>query len=151
MKHSMVWTEGIPNVETFFGTAPVLWNRLFVLMAKLIPKRVLQNRDQMNLLARVSLPMVRLVDTLVGSTNAIRVDVTTRNPSEKTLTAVLSHRDLEKCVGDAIAAFALELLPHNTAIPVGVSFPEEMRDTAVADRILDFISRDAIAYRLPVK
>lgn len=60
---------GVPNVETFFGTSPPIWNKLFVLMATLIPQSILQNRRYMDLLARISLPMVRLVDTLVGSKN----------------------------------------------------------------------------------
>jgi hypothetical protein len=34
-------------VETFFGTAPFLWNRLFQLMTNLIPKSILKNRDLM--------------------------------------------------------------------------------------------------------
>ena len=59
----------VPNVETFFGTSPPIWNKLFVLMATLIPQSVLQNRGYMDVLAKISLPMVRLVDKLVGSRN----------------------------------------------------------------------------------
>jgi hypothetical protein len=61
--------SGINNVETYFGTAPALWNALFVAMAKIIPQNVLQNRVVMDQFARFSLPMVRLVDSLVGSKN----------------------------------------------------------------------------------
>ena len=60
---------GIQNVETFFGTAPVIWNRLFTAMANIVPKETLRNRSLMNKFALFSLPMVRLVDMLVGSTN----------------------------------------------------------------------------------
>jgi len=59
----------VPNVETFFGTSPPIWNKLFVLMATIIPPSVLQNRVYMDVFARISLPMVRLVDKLVGSKN----------------------------------------------------------------------------------
>jgi len=61
----------IPNVETYFGTAPIIWNKLFVAMARLTPQNILQNRGLMKRLAQVSLPMVRLVDRLVGSTNGV--------------------------------------------------------------------------------
>jgi hypothetical protein len=60
---------GIDNVETYFGTAPKFWNKLFVLMAKFIPKNILKNPTIMSKFALFSLPMVRLVDTLVGSAN----------------------------------------------------------------------------------
>ena len=60
---------GIDNVETFFGTAPVIWNRLFTAMANIIPQSALKNVDLMNKFALFSLPMVRLVDMLVGCTN----------------------------------------------------------------------------------
>lgn len=60
---------GIDNVETFFGTAPVIWNRLFAAMANLVPQKALKNVDLMNKFALFSLPMVRLVDMLVGCTN----------------------------------------------------------------------------------
>ena len=62
---------GFPNVtvETFFGTSPPVWNDLFVLMANLIPQRVLKDRQMMDILAQVSLPMVRAVDAFVGSKN----------------------------------------------------------------------------------
>jgi len=60
---------GVRNVETFFGTAPTVWNSLFVLMANLMPQRILQDRSLMATLAGISLPLVRFVDTLVGSKN----------------------------------------------------------------------------------
>ena len=63
---------GIDNVETFFGTAPVIWNRLFTAMANLVPQKALKNVNLMNKFALFSLPMVRLVDMLVGCTNGMR-------------------------------------------------------------------------------
>ena len=67
-----LYLTGIDNVETFFGTAPVIWNRLFTAMANLIPQAALKNVDLMNKFALFSLPMVRLVDMIVGCTNGMR-------------------------------------------------------------------------------
>lgn len=61
----------IPNIETYFGTSPPIWNTLFVLMANIIPQNILQNRNYMNIFAKISLPMVRLVDKFVGARNGI--------------------------------------------------------------------------------
>ncbi len=58
-----------PTVNTKFGTAPPIWNTLFKLMTQLIPQRILQDRDQMARLAVFSVPLVRLVDSLVGARN----------------------------------------------------------------------------------
>jgi hypothetical protein len=62
-------SSGVKSVETFFGTSPSFWNFLFVLMARFTPKKVLQNRNLMEAFAKFSLPMVRLIDNLVGSKN----------------------------------------------------------------------------------
>ena len=62
---------GVRNVETFFGTAPTLWNSLFVLMAQLMPQSLLQDRYWMTALAGLSLPLVRVVDAFVGSKNGM--------------------------------------------------------------------------------
>ena len=64
---------GVANVETFFGTAPPVWNRLFQIMALTIPKTILQNKDLMDRFARFSLPMVRLVDIFVGGANGKQI------------------------------------------------------------------------------
>jgi len=148
---------GIENVETFFGTSPPIWNKLFVLMANLIPQHILKDRQKMDVFARFSLPMVRLVDNLVGSQNGIRVDVTSKTGEIRT--GILSHNDLEKCVGDAIAAFAVELLAATAAttttttaesskssIPSGVYFPEEVPSEIFKANIMKQISKDAILY-----
>ena len=69
--HEYLESRGMRNVsvETYFGTSPPFWNDLFVLMANVIPQRVLKDRGLMDLLARISLPMVRTVDAFVGSKN----------------------------------------------------------------------------------
>ena len=69
--HEYLESRGMRNVsvETYFGTSPPFWNDLFVLMATVIPQRVLTDRGLMDLLAKISLPMVRTVDAFVGSKN----------------------------------------------------------------------------------
>jgi len=134
------------TVETYFGTSPRFWNTLFVWMANIIPQNILKDRYLMDILGKVSLPMVRLVDSFVGSSNAIRVDVTASNGERKT--GLLSHADMEKSVGDAIAAFANQLLfqEESKAIPPGVYFPEEVPSVSFRDNILKEIATDAIVF-----
>lgn len=139
-------STGVKNVETFFGTAPPIWNKLFVLMAQSIPKRFLQDRDLMSKFAEFSLPMVYLIDKLVGSKNGIRVDVIT--VGGKKYMGLLTHADLEKCVGDSIAAFTSQMLDHGMNIPPGVHFPEEVPSASFGDSILKEVSRDAISYSI---
>ena len=133
--------SGIKNVETFFGTAPPIWNTLFSLMG-LIPKSILQNRDLMAKFALFSLPMVYLIDKMVGSANGIRVDVTTKKGL--TYTGLLTHDDLEQSVGDAICSFAVQSLKNK--IKPGIYFPEEVEEESFGREILDEISRSALTY-----
>ena len=155
------------NIQTFFGTAPPFWNTLFSLMARIIPQKALQNRNWMEILAIISLPMVRLVDTVVGSANGIRVDVECHDGSK--WVALLNHKDLERAVGDAIAAFVVAIideknsdvnainatnatnatnsnddnsLPYGGAVPYGVFFPEEFPSKKFGKTILDFVSKE---------
>jgi saccharopine dehydrogenase-like NADP-dependent oxidoreductase len=144
------FVSGVPSVETYFGTAPPFWNTLFVWMAKLIPQRVLQRRDLMATFARFSLPAVRVVDTFVGSKNGIRIDVKAKDG--RTFTGLLTHLDMEKAVGDAIGAFAVQLLQGAVSTP-GVYFPEEIeqalpngRGKQFRDEVLAYIAADAITY-----
>ncbi len=112
---------GIPNVATFFGTAPDGWNYLLKGMA-MLPKKVLQDRAGMQVLAGISEPLVRLVDKLVGSTNAMLVTGVSKD-GKRTASALYAHEDLETCVGEGIAAFAIQVL-ENKVTP-GVHYPEE--------------------------
>ena len=63
--------SGVKTVETFFGTAPPIWNTLFAVMAQVVPQSWLQNRQLMADLALFSLPMVRLIDSFVGAANGM--------------------------------------------------------------------------------
>ena len=155
----------VKNVSTYFGTAPGFWNDLFVLMT-LFPKKLLQNRYNiifiahlvsypsyltyslmhrklMQKFAALSLPLVRLVDLLVGSKNGIRVDIRTSDGGTKF--ALLTHKDLEDAVGKALSLFAEQVL-FNTAVGKaskrGVFFPEEIENDEYLEYILKNISVD---------
>lgn len=120
-----------------FATAPEIWNDLFGASKALLPRSLLANRQAMAGLAAFSEPVVRAVDTLVGSKNAIRVQVS--NPSGASVTATHVHDDLEAAVGIATAAFAMDLLLTDDDDSSGILWPSELsphRRDAVIHRIL---------------
>lgn len=110
---------GVGNVKSLFGTAPAFWNALLGVMAQL-PPSLLANEDLMSKLAVFSLPIVRLVDSFAGATNAMRCDVSSDGIKA---TALYAHENLEPCVGECVAAFCAAVL--SEAVPPGVWFPEE--------------------------
>jgi len=154
---SIVQSLAVANCASRFGTAPAVWNRLFAAM-KLLPKDLLVNRDAMQRLARFSMPIIRAVDRLVGATNAMRVDAYTKDgdgngmPDMITLRCV--HADLEDCVGQATAAFAMELLRGRSGsasseqtIPAGVWYPAELPAHA-RDNILNLARQKALVWEV---
>jgi len=123
-----------PNCSSRFGTAPLFWNYLFGAM-KVLPKSLLYNRLMMQKLSIFSEPIIRLVDMLVGATNAMRVDITTapiEGGQRGEITLRMAHPDLEQCVGLATAAFALEVARSvkkkeaRATVQPGVWFPVEL-------------------------
>lgn len=94
-------------------------------------------------------PIIRLVDMLVGATNAMRVDVTANKGGEKKkITLRMAHPDLEQCVGLATAAFAMELADSvkdkgGATVKPGVWFPVEM-STQARENILRVSMEDTI-------
>ena len=110
---------------------------------KAIPKSLLYNRDAMQNFALFSEPIIRLVDKLVGATNAMRVDAKTAD-GKHTLTTRIVHPDLEDCVGLATAVFALEVLKGETVQP-GIWYPSEMSPEARAN-ILEAARENTINY-----
>ena len=85
-----------PNCSSRFGTAPIFWNYLFGAM-KALPRSLLYNRDAMQNFSLFSEPIIRLVDLLVGATNAMRVDVTANVGGKKEKrTLRMAHPDLGK-------------------------------------------------------
>ena len=135
-------TSGVPSVQTNFGTAPPFWNRLFALMATLVPKKVLQDRDLMEKLALFSMPIIRLIDTFVGSKNSIKVTCTCQDGTQSG--AIMVHPDLEAAVGDALAAFVVEIA--NLEGKTGVFYPEEMPKT-YREAVLKEIKSSSVEYR----
>jgi len=133
---------GVPNASSRFGTDPLPWNYLFGAM-KAIPKSLLYNRDAMQKFALFSEPIIRIVDRLVGATNAMRVDAKTADGKHSVTTRIV-HPDLEDCVGLATAAFAVEVLKGETVQP-GVWYPSEMSPEARAN-ILEASRENTINY-----
>lgn len=134
-------TLGVPNVSSRFGTDPLPWNYLFGAM-KAIPRSLLYNRDAMQAFALFSEPIIRLVDKLVGATNAMRVDARSAD-GKHVVTSRIVHPDLEVCVGLATAAFAVEVL--KGTIEPGIWYPAELSQEARSN-ILAAAKEDTISY-----
>ena len=129
---------GVRECSSSFGTFPTVWNGLFGAM-KVLPRSLLADRPAMQKLAVFSMPIIRAVDALVGGTNAMRVDAWNADRS-KCVTLRCAHDELEDCVGQATAAFGLELLrgtetgPDGDAtVPPGVWYPAELGEEASAN------------------
>jgi len=142
--------NSVPNINSLssrFATAPGVWNQLFGAMKTLIPRDILSNTDLMQGLSLFSLPIIRAVDKLVGATNAMRIDAASTKSGRK-CTFIVTHDDLEQCVGLATAAFILELIDttgKNEQIKPGVYYPAEL-PLESRQRILEQVKRDAIVW-----
>jgi hypothetical protein len=141
-----IYNAHVMNCSSRFGTAPLFWNYLFGAM-KALPKSLLYNRNAMQNFALFSEPIIRFVDKLVGSTNAMRVDITARstNGQREKITLRMAHPDLESCVGLATAAFVLEVA--SSSIEPGVWFPVELEKQARTN-ILQAVKEDTFVYEL---
>ena len=131
---------GARSASSSFGTAPAFWNDLFGAM-KLLPRSLLADRGAMQNLAEFSMPIIRTVDALVGGVNAMRVDA--RAADGDAVTLRVAHGDLEDCVGQATAAFGMELLRGGVA--PGCWYPAEL-PVAARDRILAVVEEGAIVW-----
>lgn len=147
----------VANCASRFGTAPAVWNSLFAAM-KQLPDELLINRKAMQHLARFSMPIIRTVDKCVGSTNAMRVDAYAKPlagsgvPEQVTLRCV--HPDLEACVGQATAAFVMEMRRGRSSsacteptIPAGVWYPAELQPNA-RNNILNLVRESAVVWEM---
>lgn len=119
---------GARTVKARFGTSPGVWNGAMVAIANLVPKSLLENQDAMKALAEFSAPIVRSVDSIVGETTSIRVEVKLKDG--KQAVGLYTHPRLSECVGTCTAAFALAMLRGECA--PGVWYPEEKE--AISDR-----------------
>ena len=154
---AIVETLGVASCESRFGTAPRVWNTLFGAM-KALPADLLRNPRAMQSFAQFSMPIIRAVDALVGSTNAMRVDAYRRcdDRNETTEKVILRcvHPDLENCVGLATAAFALEILrgrmgdvSDKPTIAPGVWFPTELQSDA-RNNILRLAKEETLVWEM---
>ena len=154
---STVESLGVANCASRFGTAPGVWNSLFAVM-KLLPRELLINRAAMQAVALFSMPVIRVVDKLVGATNAMRVDAEGKAEAgisqSKTVTLRCVHPDLEDCVGQATAAFVLEMLRGRSGtasseqtIPAGVWYPAELQARA-RNNILSVVRENALVWEV---
>ncbi|CEL96817.1 unnamed protein product [Vitrella brassicaformis CCMP3155] len=141
---------GVPNTSTYFATAPEFWNDLLRLTT-LLPSDILGNRELMYSFSDFSMPVIRAVDAFVGAANAMRVDA--RDKNGRHAVCLYGHSDLEVCVGEAVASFAIELLLQRItggppAVPPGVWLPEETckNDKALRERIVRRSARTAYQY-----
>ena len=119
---------GAETVKTRFGTSPGVWNLAMSMMSAVVPKEALLNRETAATLAKLTAPLVRLVDKVVGERTAMRVDVKLKNG--KLAGGIFNHPKLKEAVGNGTAAFASAILRGETK--PGVWYPEEPE--AVADR-----------------
>jgi len=119
---------GARTVKARFGTSPGVWNGAMVAIANLVPQSLLENQDAMKALAEFSAPIVRSVDSIVGETTSIRVEVKLKDG--KQAVGLYTHPQLSECVGTCTAAFALAMLRGECA--PGVWYPEEKE--AISDR-----------------
>ena len=103
---------GVGNVKSLFGTAPNFWNALLGLMAQL-PSSLLANEPIMEKLALFSLPIVRVVDSFAGATNAMRCDLICQKDPTLNSSALYAHENLEPCVGECVVAFCSAVLSGN--------------------------------------
>jgi saccharopine dehydrogenase-like NADP-dependent oxidoreductase len=134
--------HGVGHVEARFGTAPALWNGLMWCMARYLRPEILRKR--MTGITVASLPLVRLVDMLVGARTAVRVDCwyqdVVSGPASRTHFLYV-HDRLTDAVGECTAAFSLaRLFPDRLGVDVpyesGVWYPEEVFRTRASRRAL---------------
>jgi len=119
---------GAETVKTRFGTSPGVWNLAMSVVSAVAPKEALANRETASALAKLTAPLVRAVDAVVGERTAMRVDVKLKNG--KLAGGIFNHPRLREAVGNSTAAFASAMLRGETE--PGVWYPEEPE--AVADR-----------------
>ncbi|KAI8469515.1 MAG: saccharopine dehydrogenase-like protein [Monoraphidium minutum] len=134
----------VPGVSARFGTDPFIWNWAMWLVARLVPRRFLQNRSQVRWLRQLSDPWVRAVDKIAGEAVAMRVEVDFAGA--KNSSGIYVHRRLPEAMGNSVAAFAHAVLQGGTA--PGVWYPEERE--ALADRraFLEYAAKGCSRFEL---
>ncbi|GLI71627.1 hypothetical protein VaNZ11_016899 [Volvox africanus] len=111
----------VPDVSARFGTDPFIWNWAMWLTARLIPRKLLNDRAFVKRFAALSDPFVRSLDKVVGEAVAMRVEVDMMNG--KNSSGIFVHKYLSQSMGYSTAAFAQSVLQGKTK--PGVWYPEE--------------------------
>ncbi|GFR50296.1 hypothetical protein Agub_g12486 [Astrephomene gubernaculifera] len=126
----------VPSVSARFGTDPWFWNWAMWLTARLIPRRLLNDRTFVKAFAALSDPLVRNVDKIVGEAVAMRVEVDLEGG--KNSCGIFTHRLLSQAMGYSTAAFAQSVLQGKTQ--PGVWYPEEQGALQDRRQFLQFAS-----------
>jgi saccharopine dehydrogenase-like NADP-dependent oxidoreductase len=66
---------GVPSISARFGTEPDFWNWAMWLLARVVPGNILANPKAIDVLAKITDPLVRAVDLVVGEKVAMLVEV----------------------------------------------------------------------------
>lgn len=66
---------GVPSISARFGTEPDFWNWAMWLLARVVPRNILANPKAIDVLAKITDPLVRAVDVVVGEKVAMLVEV----------------------------------------------------------------------------
>lgn len=116
------------SVEAKFSTGPPVWNWLLQAMARWTPREWLTNRDAMLAFAKFSMPVVKAVDKISGARTGIQA---VARGNGKVVRYCYEHERLAECVGEATAAFAVEMIKRimnheNESLPKGILYPEEL-------------------------
>uniref|UniRef100_A0A061SB72 Saccharopine dehydrogenase-like protein n=1 Tax=Tetraselmis sp. GSL018 TaxID=582737 RepID=A0A061SB72_9CHLO len=135
---------GVPSVSARFGTDPEFWNWAMVLLARAVPRGVLNNREAVARIAKLADPLVRAVDKYVGEKVSMRVEVDFSNG--KNVCGVFTHKYLSESVGTSTAAFVDAMLTGQTQ--PGVWFPEEPEALQDRQRALDIASQGCFLFAL---
>eukprot|EP00238_Polyblepharides_amylifera_P000296 CAMPEP_0196574314 /NCGR_PEP_ID=MMETSP1081-20130531/4055_1 /TAXON_ID=36882 /ORGANISM="Pyramimonas amylifera, Strain CCMP720" /LENGTH=418 /DNA_ID=CAMNT_0041892303 /DNA_START=129 /DNA_END=1382 /DNA_ORIENTATION=+ len=120
----------IPSVSARFGTSPGVFNSGMNLITSVGPKSLFESAESVKFLVALATPFVKLADVFEGETCAMKVELTFSDGSSPC--GLYVHPKLSVCVGQAAAAFALNVLEGGTS--PGVWYPEQ--DEAVSDRSL---------------
>ena len=88
---------GTPNISSRFATAPQIWNLLFLATRLLVPARLLANRGFAMGIAKFSMPVIRFVDKLVGSRNAMHCRAVGKDGTECAIRVQHSRLEVSTC------------------------------------------------------
>lgn len=110
-----------PSISARFGIDPGVFNVAMILVARLLPKRWLEDRALVQTLAKLTAPLVALVDRFAGDRVGMLIEVELEDG--KVLASLYVHDHLAEGMGAAVAAFAASMLKNPP--PPGVWYPEE--------------------------